>query len=73
MSRVETKKPTKKFWITLNWIEDNEMESGPISYEFDTLAELAAFSLGVEEAAGSGDYEVVEQCLASDILNRIKP
>jgi hypothetical protein len=61
VARVETKKPTKKFWITLNWIEDNEMESGPVSYEFETLPELIAFTQGVEEAAGSGDYDVVEQ------------
>ena len=59
MFRVGNEEPTKKFWITLNWIEDNEMESGPISYEFDTLVELVAFTAGVEEAAGSGDYEVV--------------
>jgi hypothetical protein len=73
MSRVETKKSTKKFWMTLNWVEDNGMESGPVSYEFDTLVELVAFVQGVEEAAGSGDYEVVEQCVASNIYSRLKP
>lgn len=46
-------------WGLQGWRETDDDASPPQSYQFDTLEELNAFMLGVEEGAGWLNHEVV--------------
>lgn len=61
---TKPQKEKKNFAVTLAWGSPATREElGPeahCEYSFDTEAELRAFMLGVDEAAGWMDYEIVE-------------
>jgi hypothetical protein len=50
----------KEFRVRMRWGSDHSDYQEPQEYEFDTLAELNAFLLGVSEAWGWMDYEQID-------------
>jgi hypothetical protein len=51
----------KSFFVTIFWGESQtRQENDPCTYEFATSQELEAFLLGVDEANGWMDYEIVD-------------
>ena len=48
----------KQYEITILW---GEQGVSKLTYSFSTLGELKAFCLGIEEANGWFDYEIIEE------------
>lgn len=51
---------TDKHSVSILWGSTHEPDDEPVTYTFETSAELDAFLFGVQEMDGWMDYEIVE-------------
>ena len=60
--KIENKEVSYEMhFIDIRWGEDPDMTEEPTHYTFNTAAELHAFVMGIDEAMGWQDFEVVNE------------